>query len=67
VKKIVKIWRVGRARFNAPDLKSDEESNLPEVRILYSPPHFVDKPLFNRGFFISITLQAVKKTVKYPR
>ena len=27
------IRRVGRARFNAPDLKSDEESNLPEVLI----------------------------------
>jgi hypothetical protein len=37
------------------------------VRIPPSPPNTIDKPLFYRGFFISITLRSVKKTVKYPR
>jgi hypothetical protein len=34
-----KIRIAGRARFNAPDLKSDVGSNLPGVRIPRYPPH----------------------------
>ncbi len=33
------IWRGGRARFNAPDLKSGVGSSLPGVRIPPSPPN----------------------------
>jgi hypothetical protein len=59
-KNIIKIrstWRGGRARFNAPDLKSGEGSNLPGVRIPPSPPSS-ENPHTVAGFFM------VKRKVK---
>lgn len=47
-------WIAGRARFNAPDLKSDERSNVPGVRIPRYPPHLKKPP--NSGFFIPVIL-----------
>ncbi len=44
-------WRGGRARFNAPDLKSGEGSNLPGVRIPPSPPSSKN-PHIVAGFFM---------------
>ena len=50
----ISLRRVGRARFNAPDLKSDVRSNVPEVRILYSPPYYEKARLVKRAFFMPV-------------
>jgi hypothetical protein len=44
------IWIAGRARFNAPDLKSDVGSNLPGVRIPRYPP-YLKNPHLLRVFY----------------
>ena len=49
------IWRDGRARLNAPDLKSGVGLNPPGVRIPLSPPNS-EKPLTRAAFFVSNTL-----------
>ena len=40
-------WRGGRARSNAPDLKSGEGLNLPGVRIPPSPPLYFGALIFS--------------------
>lgn len=47
-------WRAGRARFNAPDLKSDVGSNPPGVRIPRSPPYQKRNRYLNSGFFLPL-------------
>lgn len=54
-------WIAGRARFNAPDLKSDERSNVPGVRIPRYPPHLTNR--LTGGFFISVTVRTIDSTL----
>jgi hypothetical protein len=49
--------RAGRARFNAPDLKSDVGSNLPGVRIPRSPPYY-KKPRIDGAFCVLALLKS---------
>ena len=46
------LWIAGRARFNAPDLKSDVRSNVPGVRIPRYPP-YIKKTHIIVGFFMA--------------
>jgi hypothetical protein len=43
----------GRARFNAPDLKSDVRSNVPGVRIPRYPPHSKGLTIVSPFFYSS--------------
>ena len=56
----VSIRRGGRARFNAPDLKSDVGSNLPGVRIPPSPP-YSRNPHLLRVFYCVNYINRVKR------
>jgi hypothetical protein len=58
-------WIAGRARFNAPDLKSDVRSNVPGVRIPRYPPYYRETAYLAVFFCLQFHLHLIPLTGFY--